>query len=304
MLETRSLPDDVKMETVPCDLCGADNLSVWDRARANTLVQCRNCGLVFTNPRIAQAADKDKLLYDRGYFEQPSRMSDKLVRARHRSHWRELSCLRRLVFGGRILDVGCGTGAFLRHFDVRWERHGCDVSSYALEEARKHGITTHHGEFETLDFAGLNFDVVYFRASLHHTYSPRRCLARAVELAKPGGYVVVSMSPTHDGLCGRLFRGRVRSYEQAHNYLFSTVILRRYLEGAGLRVEEVRHPYFGTGYESWRDFVELPIRYAQFLWMKATGRLEHPCNHDFASPPFHGNYVSLYARKPSPRTDT
>ena len=300
MLETKKLPSGLPWETVPCDLCGNVNLESWDAARANTLSRCPQCDVVFTNPRISSSEIKDKVIYSEGYFQQKSRMTEKLLQARRTSYRLEIDSLERWIKGGQILDVGCGMGIFLDCFGRQWERHGCDVYSYGLQEAEKRGIQVYHGEFEMLDFGKNLFDVVYFRASLHHTFSPRACLEKAHQILKPGGMVVITMSNNHSGPCGRLFKGHVKSYEQAHNYLFSTRSLDLYLRRAGFEVLQTAYPYFGTGYESWIDFFRLPILFGKYLWLKGRGHLNQEGTYDFASPDFYGNYVNIHARSLSP----
>lgn len=300
MLETRPLPPGLKLETLTtCDLCGSHDLTLWDAARTNTLSRCASCGLVFTNPRIASSEDKDRALYTESYFQQASRMTEKLIEARRISYRQEIAALERHVGTGRILDVGCGVGLFLECFDGKnWKKYGCDVSSYALDEARKRGVTTFHGEFEKLNFGAEPFDVIYFRASLHHAYRPRECVEKAFSLLRPGGVIAIVMSNNVSGLCGKLFKGHVKSYEQAHNYLFSEPCLEKYLRQAGFEVLERKYPYFGTGYNSAGDFFSLVPAYLKYLLLRLTGGLNRSGTYDFASPPFYGNYVNIYAKKP------
>jgi SAM-dependent methyltransferase len=138
MFKTITLPNNLEYETITtCDLCGSENIIYWDSARSNTLSKCKDCGLVFTNPRIADSKVKDRLLYSKAYFQQKSRMTEKLINARKTSYHREIQKLSKYLSHGRILDVGCGMGTFLDHFSSGWEKHGCDVSSYALQEAEK-----------------------------------------------------------------------------------------------------------------------------------------------------------------------
>ncbi len=300
MLETRPIPSDIKLETLTyCDLCGSDRLAQWDSARSNTLSRCKSCGLVFTNPRIASSTDKDRALYTESYFQQASRMTEKLIEARRTSYRQEISALEFHTPGGRILDVGCGVGLFLECFDnVKWKKFGCDVSSYGLDEAKKRGVITFHGEFEKLEFGPQPFDVIYFRASLHHAYRPKECIEKAFSLLRPGGTIAIAMSNNVNGLCGRLFKAHVKSYEQAHNYLFSKPCLKMYLERAGFKILESRYPYFGTGYSSAEDLASLVPTYLKYLFLRFTGRLNREGTYDFASPPFYGNYVNIYAKKP------
>lgn len=290
--------DGADLETVPCDLCGSEDYGIWARARGNTLSICHQCGLVWTNPRLRNREFKDKKLYDRGYFFQQDRFTERQKRGRATVHRLEREKIESIVPGGRILDVGCGMGTFLEGFGAPWEKHGCDISSFGLEEATRRGVKTYHGEFERLDFGDLPFDVVSLRASLHHTYSPRRCLERAHALLRPGGLVAIAMSTNRDGPMGKLFKGHVKCYDQTVNYLFSTLTLHRYLENAGFIVRGYSYPYFGTGYDSVMDWIEIAPRFGCYLFALLTGAENSPRWRDLASPPFHANYLNIYAEKP------
>ena len=57
----------------------------------------------------------------------------------YKSEHRRIASMR--PEGGRILDVGCGTGRFLKHFGGSWQKYGVDVSNFAIEQSRALGIT-------------------------------------------------------------------------------------------------------------------------------------------------------------------
>ncbi len=298
MQETIILPENIELEYIKkCDLCGDNNLKLWDKSRSNKLSKCKNCGLVFTNPRIANSHFKDKVLYSKAYFLQKSRMTEKLIEARKNSYKLEIEKLEELIQGGKILDVGCGMGIFLDAFNDKWEKHGCDVSSYALEEAKKYGVTVYHGELENLEFKGSDFDVIYFRASLHHSYSPNACLKKAYQLLKPGGVLAICMSNNHSGIAGCLFKARIKSYEQAHNFLFSKKVLKKYLLQNGFKILDYNYPYWNTGYESFSDFLKILPYYLKLLFLRFTFKVNKETNYNFTSPTFYGNYINIYAKK-------
>jgi len=297
MFETTEIPNKTVFEEIYCDLCGSDKNILWDIARSNKLSRCKNCGLVFTNPRIKNAKEKDQIIYSESYFQQKSRMTDEMLKARKKTYQFEIQSLMDFVKNGRILDVGCGMGVFLESFGKEWEKYGCDISSYALSIAQEKGVEVYQGEFEHLDLKKDFFDVVYFRASLHHTYSPKKCLKNAHKILKPNGLIAICMSNNCSGIAGRLFKGHVKSYEQGHNYLFSHSTLNRYLADCCFELLNVSYPYWGTGYESYRDFTDIVFLYAKYIFLRSFSKLNDPKYYDFSSPTFFGNYINIYAKK-------
>lgn len=105
------------------------------------------------------------------------------------------------------------------------------------------------------------------------------------------------MSNNVDGLAGKLFKAHVKSYEQAHNYLFLTKTLKKYFTHTDFKVLKTSSPYFGTGYSSWTDYPNFAISYIKYLYLKLSSKLNKPETYDFASPTFYGNYLNIYARK-------
>jgi ubiquinone/menaquinone biosynthesis C-methylase UbiE len=101
----------------------------------------------------------------------------------------------------RLLDVGCGTGRFLRAASVKWpgrpevELWGVDFSQSAIRRAQD---ALPQGKFvcAPADATGLPegyFDVVACMETLEHISSPERALAEILRLLVPGGLLLVSV---------------------------------------------------------------------------------------------------------------
>lgn len=95
---------------------------------------------------------------------------------------------------GRLLDVGCGTGAMLgaaaaRGFGVA----GVDISDVAIEQARRVAPQSELlvGVAESLPFADGSFDVVSCVGSLEHVADPARAVAEMARVAKPGAQLLI-----------------------------------------------------------------------------------------------------------------
>lgn len=100
------------------------------------------------------------------------------------------AAVRILQPGERLLDVGCGSGllATLANPIFR-EIYGVDISSTAVEIARKHGVNAkvHNLNDTPLPWANDFFDVVTALAVLQYVYDLDFVLAELVRVLKPGG---------------------------------------------------------------------------------------------------------------------
>ncbi len=104
---------------------------------------------------------------------------------------------------GRLLDIGCGNGWFdfrLReHWNYSGEIIGVDISSFQINlfldqmDARQSpAIFACCANGESLPFASGYFDHVVISEVLEHVASPRKVIAEAARVLKPGGRIYIS----------------------------------------------------------------------------------------------------------------
>lgn len=125
-----------------------------------------------------------RAFYDNEYYA-------KDVDQQHKLPWhcrlaaRELS----LVHGGDVLDVACGTGAWLGQFSSMGARSisGIDLSARAIDAARVAypGGDFRTGPAEVLPFADASFDVVTCMGSLEHFVDKPSALREMLRVARP-----------------------------------------------------------------------------------------------------------------------
>jgi SAM-dependent methyltransferase len=107
---------------------------------------------------------------------------------------RRIELVESLVPGGKVLDVGCGTGRLLSALPPRYERAGIDVSARMLEFARDKGLQVEQASSDGLPFENDSFDLAATFAVLHHLIDPdlvRASLHEMVRVVRPGGAVIV-----------------------------------------------------------------------------------------------------------------
>ncbi len=108
---------------------------------------------------------------------------------------RYLSSKYKLPKGGKILDLGCGRGEFLRGF-IRCglNGYGVDLSSMAKSICPEAKNLQSDIENEPLPYNDNSFDVVFSKSVLEHFYYPEKLVMEIYRVLKPGG-LVITMVP-------------------------------------------------------------------------------------------------------------
>jgi 2-polyprenyl-6-hydroxyphenyl methylase/3-demethylubiquinone-9 3-methyltransferase len=92
--------------------------------------------------------------------------------------------------GAILVDLGCGGGLLAAH--VTGYRHvGVDLVGSALDVARRHGVEPVRADVTRVPLADGCADVVSAGELLEHVADPRRVLAEACRLLRPGGRLVL-----------------------------------------------------------------------------------------------------------------
>lgn len=113
--------------------------------------------------------------------------------------------------GQKLLDVGCGNGAFMLYAQsAGWQVVGVDPDPNAVQIARSCGLEVHQGTIEVLDSWTETFDAVTLSHVIEHVHDPVATLEACRRLLKPGGWIWLS-TPNLDSqghnLYGRIWTG-------------------------------------------------------------------------------------------------
>ena len=101
----------------------------------------------------------------------------------------------------RVLEVGCGTGHWLRMLGERgFDAVGVDASARMLEHARAHpSCTVLLGVAERLPLSARSFDRLFCVNALHHFEDKPAFLAEARRVLRPGGRMMTIGLDPHAG---------------------------------------------------------------------------------------------------------
>lgn len=144
--------------------------------------------------------------------------------------------------GGRLLDIGCGHGWYVRIMrDWGWDAIGVEADGGAAARGRAaYGVDIRPGSLEEQRFPDGAFDAVSIRHVFEHVPDPAATLREIRRVLRPGGWLGMAM-PNGRSLGSRWFGRAWRGFSPPwHLHLFSPTSLSRILVDSGFRVRRVR----------------------------------------------------------------
>jgi SAM-dependent methyltransferase len=93
--------------------------------------------------------------------------------------------------GGRVLDVGCGVGMYMRAFSQSTPHvFGVEIEGERARDALQHGRVV-QSVGEALPFADDYFDVLLSHEVIEHVADDRTSVAEMARVLKPGGQLIL-----------------------------------------------------------------------------------------------------------------
>jgi len=234
------------MKLVNCDFCGKSDtthlFSLHDLKLEVPgefiLVRCNSCGLLYLNPR----PDWDELQrYYKQYHNYLSIEPSVPILSQGGLN-RRCNLIRRYQSYGRLLDIGCGTGMFLKAMQryQGWELYGIEPVLAVANIARdQHHLEIFPGTLLESKFPDNFFSVVTLWDVLEHVSDPSDSLKEILRILKPGGWVFIQ---TPDPYCweARLFKSYWIGFDAPrHLFMFPRPVLTHYLGDIGFKVIHV-----------------------------------------------------------------
>jgi 2-polyprenyl-3-methyl-5-hydroxy-6-metoxy-1,4-benzoquinol methylase len=249
--------------------------------------RCERCGLMFRQPfpttAELEAMYSDPQYHGSSYFHTKIDPRNPEVKIFSRTlDWLGRASAEEGLTPETLLDIGCGSGTFLRMARRRgWAVEGVEFSAELASRARdEFELDIADGDFLKAGLTRGAYDVIAMWDLLEHVIDPEAVLARARRLLAPGGRLLIFTIDSaslfnvighvaYKATLGGLSAPLELLYDARHNYYFTERSLARLIQSAGLGVEDS---------ERHRAYLGRWVTEPTPVWIRAGGALV-----DFAS---------------------
>ncbi len=209
------------------------------------VVRCKTCGLLRTDPRPTNST--------MGFYY-PDRYNpyeQSTVQANYKpSAWkRYLRSILKIndiripsLEPGRMLEIGCSSGAYLhRMANQNWQVEGIEISRLAALNARSLGFNVHIGTVESAPEPTYQYDIVIGWMVVEHLHEPVKALRKLKQWTKPNGWLAISV-PNAESTEFKIFKEFWYALQlPTHLYHFTPHTIARLLEYCGWKVCKIFH---------------------------------------------------------------
>jgi 2-polyprenyl-3-methyl-5-hydroxy-6-metoxy-1,4-benzoquinol methylase len=195
-----------------CKLCETQVVRPTYQLDGFNVLTCSGCGVVFTD--LEPTHDQLRQLYSLAYFSERQEyyFANSVVDPLNGKEDAQIGEFRRWLElleaqkgSGKLLDIGCGIGIFLKMAQDRgWDAYGVDISDDAVEFARSRlHVNANAGTLDEIRFADGFFDVVTLLDAFEHLPDPIMDLKAIARILKTGGIILLN-TPNERALLRRM----------------------------------------------------------------------------------------------------
>jgi len=232
------LREDISEHT-NCMLCGKDETDLLFIKEGFRYVKCKECGLVYVNPRINK--NKIEEFYSTGRFTfMFTNLYIPSAKYRQEVLYNErLDFIEQYIPNGRLLDVGSAAGHFVESAMKRgWDTYGIEVGNVGADFAKEklnlkniYNMTIDEAQFEN-DF----FDVVTVWDVFEHLTEPLNTAKEIHRIIRKNGMIFVYV-PNYNSVERYICEEKCDNIvPDAHLIYYTPDTIKGLLEKAGFKI--------------------------------------------------------------------
>lgn len=246
-----------------CPNCGNKNISKVLSAKDYTVSgdffdiwECQNCTQRFTQ-NIPGKEEIGKYYQSENYISHSDTAKGFINLLYHKVRKHTLVQKRKLIENltgkktGNILDVGCGTGAFLFTMKkAKWEITGLEPDETGRQKALElYGLQLEKTE-KFLSLPEQTFDAITMWHVLEHVHDLHDYIEQLKKLLKPGGKLFIAV-PNYTSYDAQVYKEFWAAYDvPRHLYHFSPKSMKTLINLHGMKIEKIKPMWFDSVYVS------------------------------------------------------
>ena len=264
-----------------CPICNSKKRKItW--AKVNSFfkaVKCTKCEFIYIDNILSK---KGLNAYYNNYIDFRIKNKKKL-NLRKKMYLIDLKYLKLYKNSGKLIDIGCSNGDFLKHLVKHYSAFGIDIDSQAIKIAKKFKVLKKR--VSVLDLSDVkkklgSFDIAVLRGVIEHVKDPKKYFFYISKILKKNGIIFICATPNVDSPAAIQFKTNWSQYDSIqHINLFSSNTLSKLGKKFRLKLIGEHYPYINTPYENFKS------DFKNFL------------NKRGVSPPFWGSMMTLIFKK-------
>jgi 2-polyprenyl-3-methyl-5-hydroxy-6-metoxy-1,4-benzoquinol methylase len=254
-----------EVETCRCPLCGQNKFDkIYKERKSLEIVRCHNCDLIYVNPRVKEAETNYWGNAETYFNEARLIFSGKKAHHRDKNYEYELRKIKSFKPSGKLLDIGCSMGFFLKKArDFGYTSLGVEpspsLSKIAQEEFKLDVINVY---LEKANIKNKSIDIITMIDVFEHVTNPSEILSFAKEILSDDGIICIKVPNGNYNLL-KLKLARMSGRENNHDIFDSYEHVAHYTK------KTIKKMLEQNGFEIKKVFVPLPIHPP--VWARLVG---------------------------------